>query len=52
MGDLPLCLIRTSVLCDLYADDGTLITANDNLVSLSGWSTPDISMLGLVSSEY
>ena len=32
MNDLPLCLTRTwSVQCDLFADDGTLYTANDNI---------------------
>jgi len=31
INDLPLCLTRASVLCDLFADDGTLNTANDNI---------------------
>ena len=28
---MPLCLTRASVQCDLFADDGTLNTANDNI---------------------
>ena len=28
---LPMCLTRPPVQCDLLADDGTLITANDNI---------------------
>ena len=31
INDLPLCLTRASVQCDLFADDGTLNTANDNI---------------------
>ena len=31
INDLPLCLIRPSVQCDLFADDSTLNTANDNI---------------------
>ena len=30
INDLPLCLTRASIQCDLFADDGTLNTANDN----------------------
>ena len=30
INDLPLCLTHASVQCDLFADDGTLNTANDN----------------------
>ena len=48
INDLPLCLTRASVQCDLFADDGTLNTANDNidnirrdlqqsLYDVSGW---------------
>ena len=48
INDLPLCLIRASVQCDLFADDGTLSTANDyidnirrdlqqSLYDASGW---------------
>ena len=48
INDLPLCLTRASVQCDLFADDGTLNTANDNidnirrdlqqsLCDVSGW---------------
>jgi len=48
INDLPLCLTRTSVQCDLFAGDGTLNTANDNidnirrdlqqsLFDVSGW---------------
>ena len=48
INDLPLCLVRASVQCDLFADDGTLNTANDNidnirrdlqqsLYDVSGW---------------
>ena len=48
INDLPLCLTRASVQCDLFADDGTLSTANDNvdnirrdlqqsLYDVSGW---------------
>ena len=48
INDLPLCLKRASVLCDLFADDGILNTANDNidnirrdlqqsLYDVSGW---------------
>ena len=48
INDLPLCLTRASVQCDLLADDGTLNTANDNidnirrdlqqsLYDVSGW---------------
>ena len=48
INDLPLCLTRASVKCDLFADDGTLNTANDNidnirrdlqqsLYDVSGW---------------
>ena len=31
INDFPLCLTRASVQCDLFADDGTLNTANDNI---------------------
>ena len=31
INDLPICLTRPSVQCDLLADDGTLNTANDNI---------------------
>ena len=31
INDLPMCLTRPPVQCDLLADDGTLITANDNI---------------------
>ena len=31
INDLPVCLIRPSVQCDLFADDGTLNSANDNI---------------------
>ena len=31
INDLPLCLTRASVQCDLFADYGTLNTANDNI---------------------
>ena len=31
INDLPLCLTHASVQCDLFADDGTLNTANDNI---------------------
>ena len=31
INDLLLCLTRASVQCDLFADDGTLNTANDNI---------------------
>ena len=31
INDLPLCLTRPSVQCDLFADDGTLNTANNNI---------------------
>ena len=31
INDLPMCLTRPSVQCDLFADDGTLNTANDNI---------------------
>ena len=31
INDLPLCLTRASVQCDLFADDGTFNTANDNI---------------------
>ena len=48
INDMPLCLTRASVQGDLFADDGTLITANDNidnirrdlqqsLYDVSGW---------------
>ena len=48
INDLPLCLTRASVPCDLFADDGALNTANDNidnirrdlqqsLYDVSGW---------------
>ena len=48
INDLPLCLTRASVQCDLFADDGTLNTVNDNmdnirrdlqqsLYDVSGW---------------
>ena len=48
INDLPLCLTRASVQYDLFADDGTLNTANDNidnirsdlqqsLYDVSGW---------------
>ena len=48
INDLSLCLTRASVQCDLFADDGTLNTANDNidnirrdlqqsLYDVSGW---------------
>ena len=48
INDLPLCLTRASVQCDLFTDDGTLNTANDNidnirrdlqhsLYDVSGW---------------
>ena len=48
INDFPLCLTRASVQCDLFADDGTLNTANDNidnirrdlqqsLYAVSGW---------------
>ena len=48
INDLPLCLTRASVQCALFADDGTLNTANDNidniridlqqsLYDVSGW---------------
>ena len=30
-NDLPLCLTRASVQFDLFADDGTLNTTNDNI---------------------
>ena len=47
-NDLPMCLKRASVQCDLFADGGTLNTANDNidnirrdlqqsLYDVSGW---------------
>ena len=47
-NDLPMCLTRLSVQCDLFADDGTINTANDNidnirrdlkqsLNNISGW---------------
>ena len=31
INDLPMCFTRPSVQCDLFADDGTLNTANDNI---------------------
>ena len=31
INDLHLCLTRPSMQCDLFADDGTLNTANDNI---------------------
>ena len=31
INDLSICLTRPSVHCDLFADDGTLNTANDNM---------------------
>ena len=31
INDLAMCLARTSVQCNLFADDGTLNTANDNI---------------------
>ena len=31
INDLPMCLTRPSVQCDLFADDGTVNTANDNI---------------------
>ena len=31
INDLPLCLTRASLQCDLSADDGTRNTANDNI---------------------
>ena len=34
INDLPLCLTRASVQCDLFADDGTLNTANDNIENI------------------
>ena len=34
INDLPLCLTRASVQCDLFADDGTLNTANDNIANI------------------
>ena len=48
INDLPLCLTLASVQCDLFADDGTLNTANNNidnirrdlqqsLYDVSGW---------------
>ena len=48
INDLPLCLTRASIQCDLFADDGTLNTVNDNmdnirrdlqqsLYDVSGW---------------
>ena len=48
INDLLLCLTRASVQCDLFADDGTFNTANDNtdnirrdlqqsLYDVSGW---------------
>ena len=48
INDLALCLTRASVKCDLFADDGTLNTANENidnirrdlqqsLYDVSGW---------------
>ena len=48
INELPLCLTRASVQCDLFADDGTPDTANDNidnirrdlqqsLYDVSGW---------------
>ena len=48
INDVPLCLTRASVQCDLFADDGTLNTVNDNidnihrdlqqsLYDVSGW---------------
>ena len=48
INDLPLCLTHASVECDLFADDGTLNTANENidnihrdlqqsLYDVSGW---------------
>ena len=36
INDLPLCLTRASVQCDLFADDGTLNTANDNIDNIRG----------------
>ncbi|MCB4774513.1 MAG: hypothetical protein LGB71_04435 [Sulfurovum sp.] len=31
INDLPMCLTRPSVQCDLFADDGTVNTANNNI---------------------
>ena len=36
INDLPLYLTRASVQCDLFADDGTLNTANDNIDNIRG----------------
>ena len=35
-NDWPLCLTRASVQCDLFADDGTLNAANDNVDNIVG----------------
>ena len=34
INDLPMCLTRPSVQCDLFADDGTINTANDNIENI------------------
>ena len=63
INDLPMCLTRPSVQYDLFADDGTLNTANDNidnihrdlqqsLNDISVWCCRNRMALNLTKTKY